>query len=393
MKTQFKLSLLLSALLLIAACTHDPAITDESPTASSEIKQWKPSDGLKKFIPQEYLANIRAEDLSYIERELRGEPSLEPRHQEIHIAAGTTNKLAAAIAAAQYGDVIVLDPGDHFETGTVVIDRPVAIVGYGANLIFSNTPLPTTSNNFLAGLHFKNGSDISTVRGVTFKGKDAIPGLAVFVDQVDQIKILDNTFENWHSSIFVYNGDYNTIWRNKVHCNRSWLQGLAPDAYGIVFSDGRQNLVIQNEIDGGLFGIWTGGAQGTDFHNKTTECLYGQILCKVPAGGFASGGTVVATKGTTSHWLANYNTSNNNFAAGYLVIDGAHHNLLEHNIASGNAAYDIELTGDTHRFGFLTPKSAHNKVYAYSTLKVKDCGDQNKVYGGIRVDTALDPCN
>ena len=63
--------------------------------------------------------------------------------------------------------------------------------------------------------------------------------------------------------------------------------------------------------------------------------------------------------------------------------------------AARNAAYDIELTTDSYRFGFLTPKSFKNTVIAgsYPNIKIKDCGENNSITGGIKVNTTTDPCN
>ena len=70
-------------------------------------------------------------------------------------------------------------------------------------------------------------------------------------------------------------------------------------------------------------------------------------------------------------------------------------NLLQANSASNNALYDIELTGDSYRFGFLTPRSHDNTVKAapFGNLKIKNCGDNNVVMGGQLVDNTADPCN
>ena len=76
----------------------------------------------------------------------------------------------------------------------------------------------------------------------------------------------------------------------------------------------------------------------------------------------------------------------------YLVIDGANNNLLENNDGGNNAAYDYELTGDTYRFGFLTPFAYDNTLYAKPGQTVKNCGVNNTVIGGVLVDTAVDVC-
>ena len=76
------------------------------------------------------------------------------------------------------------------------------------------------------------------------------------------------------------------------------------------------------------------------------------------------------------------------------MIDGANNNTLENNNASNNGTYDFDLTGDTYRFGYLTPKSFNNKVNAgqFQSVTIKNCGDNNTIVGGQLVDNNQDPC-
>ena len=55
----------------------------------------------------------------------------------------------------------------------------------------------------------------------------------------------------------------------------------------------------------------------------------------------------------------------------------------------------MELTTDSYRFGFLTPMSYDNTVNAgsFQNIRIKDCGRNNKITGGIKVNTTTDPCN
>ena len=53
--------------------------------------------------------------------------------------------------------------------------------------------------------------------------------------------------------------------------------------------------------------------------------------------------------------LAQGNETFGNFAAGILAIDGAHDSRIVDNNSHDNGAYDVELSGDSFRFGFLTP--------------------------------------
>ncbi len=83
-------------------------------------------------------------------------------------------------------------------------------------------------------------------------------------------------------------------------------------------------------------------------------------------------------------------------AWGYLAFDGANNNVLMNNSASLNSSYDIELGGESERFGFVTPTSSDNiaiQGLKYKGLKVKVCGVNNKAQGHINlVDTDADPC-
>ena len=96
-----------------------------------------------------------------------------------------------------------------------------------------------------------------------------------------------------------------------------------------------------------------------------------------------------------TQWQVHNNLASNSFDTGYLVIDGANRNHMSNNAASGNARYDIELAGDTNRFGFFAPTSRHNQVAAGSHhgLVIKDCGQRNRLKGfDAVVDTTTDPC-
>ena len=77
------------------------------------------------------------------------------------------------------------------------------------------------------------------------------------------------------------------------------------------------------------------------------------------------------------------------------MIDGANNNVLITNEGSGNVLYNIELAGDSNRFGFFTPSSFKNLFVAGSQkgLVVKNCGSNNVIIGKVNlVDHNADPC-
>ncbi|MBK7373985.1 MAG: hypothetical protein IPJ09_21710 [Saprospiraceae bacterium] len=390
--------LLLSTGMIYTSCTRDQVISADQPISEAEAIQWKPADGIARFIPQEYKDNILAEDLAFAERLLLNpkEEDLAARGQEIHIAAGSSNSLASAIASAGHGDVIVLDPGDHFETGTVYIDKTISLMGYGANYISSGVVFGPNFNSTSA-IHVTKNGCISTIRGITFKSTEAHPGTCIFLENTKSVKVLYNKMENWNISIMMATSDFCSIIGNKVFADASWTTGDIQESDGIVISDGKHNQVVSNEVAGAVLGIFTGGSQGMDFSNYTHDCFMGQILCRVPAGGYTMGGYTIDgydsdTKTSTARWLAVFNKSENNYFCGYSVVDGSHDNLLQHNTTANNAAYDFFLLGDSNFFGFPTPRAFNNTIEASSSQTIKDCAENSKIRGGMLIDTSLDPC-
>jgi hypothetical protein len=68
-------------------------------------------------------------------------------------------------------------------------------------------------------------------------------------------------------------------------------------------------------------------------------------------------------------------------------------NILINNRAKKSGLYDIELAGESQRFGFTTPTSFNNKVFQGRDQLIKVCGVDNQAFGGNQVNTTLDPCN
>ena len=104
---------------------------------------------------------------------------------------------------------------------------------------------------------------------------------------------------------------------------------------------------------------------------------------RIAAAEFPSTGTkILNNKSTDNSW-------------GILVIDGANNALIVNNELARNDSYDIELASESNRFGFITPTSFDNVVNAgsFQNIRIKDCRRNNKITGGIKVNTTTDPCN
>lgn len=181
---------------------------------------------------------------------------------------------------------------------------------------------------------------------------------------------------------------------NTIISTGVWQTGELGEAHGIININGDFVMIYNNDVSNALFGIWACDRGGYCINNYTHENFLGIILCKVPENALPlPSGVITGAKLSAYGWLTQNNISTGNFFYGILVIDGANNNFVLGNKLSNNGAYDIELTTDTYRFGFLTPEAYNNWVVASSSDIVKDCGTNNKVYGGTKVDTEADPCN
>ncbi|MBK9018352.1 MAG: hypothetical protein IPM82_32290 [Saprospiraceae bacterium] len=316
--------------------------------------------------------------------------------QSITIPANSVDALAAAIANICTGGTIWLAPGLHTENAGVVIGKRVNIKGQeGAVLKIQATSLVDFSVAIDVALHFKYATN-SKLENIDIQPTTAIGGTAILLENSGGTTVNKCHFNDFQWSILVEKSGGVKITNNVVVVSTAWQTGAIPQADGIIIINGHGALIKGNEVSGGLFGIWPCDQEGKLQDNFTHHNYIGVILCKVPANSYVlpSGESVGATFPCT-HWTVTNNNSEDNFTAGYIVIDGANHNKLINNNASGNGTYDIELVGDSYRFGFLTPFSHDNVVHAgsFQNITIKDCGQNNTVYGGVEVDTSVDPCN
>ncbi|MDH3244789.1 MAG: right-handed parallel beta-helix repeat-containing protein, partial [Saprospiraceae bacterium] len=375
-------------LLLLLACSKDQFIQFESG------EQIDLSEGITHLIPGDIKALHDDKDLLLIDNLAKDDPSTFTsfaRSKTITIAAGSSNALQDAIDNSDAGDRIILESGDHTQDGTVLVNKSISIVGEtGSRLIFSNVlPIQDFADANTPGLHVRNAPN-TFIRGIEFSSTDAAGGTAILIENSENVMMIKNHFLQWQYGIGIEGGDRAKIFHNSISSPTLWQTGELIDAVGIVVVNGDQIALVGNDINGAVFGIFTGGNGGINVANKTTACNFGQILCRVP-GFVLPDGTATAAAISTSRWFVGYNESSQNLATGYLVIDGANGNALTGNRAANNPQYDIELAGESNRFGFTTPPSFNNSVDAFQGQKVQDCGNGNRVVGGALV-LSSDPC-
>ena len=309
------------------------------------------------------------------------------------VPAGSEDALAAAIAAVPEGGTVILAGGDHTESGMVTVNKTVKIIGQrGARLISATQPIPP-------GIPIQSALYVADAPGTTITGLEMVPagevgGTAVLIFNSPGTRVYRNTISEYQFGVLVEASDDVYLAGNQISISLAWTVGAFGEAHGIVIINGEDAAIFNNDIQHAVFGIWACDKYGTAVGNRMHDNLIGLILCKVPEAALPlPNGTFVGAEFSATGWTVTNNQAKNNFDTGYLVIDGANNNYMGiSNTASGNAHYDIELTADTYRFGFLTPAAFENEVFARPNMTVKDCGNDNEVHGGILVDTNLDPC-
>jgi len=219
-------------------------------------------------------------------------------------------------------------------------------------------------------------------------------GAAVLIEGSPAVTVAANTISDYQFGVLVQGGDNALIAGNVINVDPGWATGAVPEAHGIVVINGTGAKVTGNQVSSALFGIWACDRNGKATGNTGTGSFIGLVLCKVPEGNFLISGSTSGSTLPATNWDVRDNLMHGN-EWGYLAIDGANNNRLSNNLAHSNAAYDMELTGDTYRFGFLAPMAYENTVATggEKDMVVKDCGRDNKITGSATlVDTTIDPC-
>jgi hypothetical protein len=302
----------------------------------------------------------------------------------VSVPAGSHNALASAISSAGNGGVVLLKSGSHTESGTVTVDLQVTILGEkGAELISSaGAPDPVA---ILPALWVR--ADRVSIQGLSITAP-AAGNTAVLIQGADDVLVFNNSMTKSQYGVLVERGNRARLWSNTMVGDGTGM--------GIIVINGSSASVLKNDTSNSVFGIWPCGSNGTLAFNKAHGNFVGIIFCKVPAEStLLPDGTLTGSDVSSNCWFATENTTVDNLTTGFLSIDGANHNLMVNNASSGNGTYDIELAGDSMRFGFFTP-SSHDETFIagrYATVEIKNCGAHNTVIGGALVDNTLEPCD
>ena len=354
--------------------------------------------------------NLQTDESQYFEpseaylkslEDMKNQPELGVRSgcDWISIPAGSTDALQRAIDGARSGSIIYLSRGEHTETKMITIKKTINIIGASGAVLKVKSALPQLDevNNIFPvkpALYFFNASH-SSVQGLDIQPIQGDGSTAIVLENSNETVVIGCKISKFAYGVIVEKSDKTAIMRNTIVASGAWQTGALAESEGIIIVNGKSAYISDNEVSNALFGIWPCDEFGLCQRNYTHHSFLGIILCNVPAGSYylPSGKAVGAKIPTRYCKVRNNNSTDNQF--GYLVIDGANNNLIVNNNAARNALYDMELTADTYRFGFLTPKSYNNTVIAgsYPNIRIKDCGENNHVTGGIKINTTTDPCN
>ncbi len=376
-----KYSLLFLLFIFIAACQKEVVKPTEATVNESQFLSLETEVDLEKFeafLENNEIANSRGNQFG----------------KKIILEGETHNALQKAINDAGRFGLVVLK-GTHHEETTVKIEHPVYILGQnGAKIISAVKVQEETTDGILRAAIHVNGVRRVTIWGVDFQTKTDVGGIAVLIEDSPRTVLSKNKMTNYQIGVAVEQGDDAIIWKNEIATTTKGLTGEVFEVYGILVVNGDRVRILKNKITNAFFGMCMCDKGGVSMHNETYGNFIGQLLCNyVPDVFFLESGAT-GSEEAANKWILRDNYSHDNFDAGYLVIDDANNNILIDNQGGNNATYDIELATDSYRFGFLTPKSFENKVNAgkYPNVTIKDCGENNVVRGGVRINIELDPC-
>ena len=386
----------LFAIAFILGCAKDAPLVvgpDDQPDLS-DLKTPQDAIAFLKAMDQEIISPQEIEIYAQLLNHKETISKSRANGETVEVPADSQDALADAISEAGEGGTVILKAGNHMESGTMLISHKVTIEGEDGAVLISQS-LPGTEYPVVVdpAIHILNASG-TVIKNLDIRPAGDVGGTAILIQSSTHVTVTHNTISQFQNGVLIKGGNRARITFNNIAASGLWATGEIPESMGVIVSIGDFATVNGNTVSNALAGIWSCARYGVNSGNTTDQNFIGQLICKVPdlnhqfPDGSTNGSEFPGTK-----WLFIFNTANTNGWFGYLVIDGANRNALLANKGSGNATYDMELTADTERFGFLTPKSENNLVYAFAEMIVKDCGEGNKVVGGTLVDNEAEPCN
>ena len=370
--------ILLLLALFLAACTQEP-LTDsltETDTLGAAIDA------------QEMIAQAEAE-IEAARAEIKADQAAVVKGPAVYVPSGSTDELAAALAAAGPNGRVVLESGPHYETQTVVIDQRVRLEGEPGAVLYSSAAVAVDPTNIpisiLPAVHVK-GADQTRLTGLDIRYMDGQGNSGILVEDSDQVRIENSTIQDFTFGILLFGADHARVVGNT-------LEGinLGNGDHGIFVIKGEYAHVFDNDVSRFDSGIFTSDYKGLASGNLVHGNVVGILVCTAPANYLSPDGNTLQAPVSSNQWLIFGNEGRNNVLSGYTLIDGAFENRMLQNEGSGNGLLDIALFPAFQGETMFFPVARDNTVIstAFPDVTIMDCGDDNTIIGGVNVDCFL----
>ncbi len=364
------LYLLLPLALALSGCTEDlitPGIGEGSLTESTTA------------LEQQVMAEVAVAQADIAAEIAANEAVFNRRGHVTVIPAGSENALAAAIAAAPSNGIIRLEAGDHFQSGTLTISKPINIIGNrGARLLVSGVgPFPTVAPQIVAGIRVYK-TEFVRIRNLELVPVGGEGGTAVLVQEAPYTYLSGLVAEDWQIGVVAEKSARLFVNRSVFTGSSQWQTNPAFPVFGVVVVNGPRATLHGNTITNTVFGVWACDKLSKLSYNNFSGNVNGIELCKVPVS-FPLDGELIGSEFPATRWLVYHNDSKANFNNGIEVIDGANTCYLVNNTATGNGALDYEFAGETGRYGFTAPTSSRNFARLAPDSRWADCGEGNRI--------------
>ena len=385
MKNNLTLSMMIAFLTMLGSTSCKKDLV-ESPTKSqavvTPVNELQVRQEIQKALQE--IQKVQNVDLN-IQTRMAG--------KFIVVPAGSNNALAQALTEAGEDGIVYLRSGLHTETAGIVIRSKVILIGEnGAILKIKSVASVMNLTNGVTqinpAIHVLNAPQ-TNIQNIEIQPLDSNGSTAILYENSPLSATMFCTFKSFMFSVLVEKSNQMTIMGNKITASTLWQANPGP-VVGILISNGKSAWISNNEVQSGFVGIFMSDQYGSTVQNNVHNNYWGIVLCHIAPNSLRMpDGHLTGAELSANNWKVSGNQANDNINIGYLVIDGSNNNILEGNAATGNGAYDIELAGQSSRLGFPMPPSFNNRVTAGTGQKVKNCGNNNIIIGGL---LSSDPC-
>lgn len=342
---------------------------------------------LKNQIPAE-MQSMMDERISQLEHDYKTPPVYEEINSRsvVNVPAGSVNQLQAAINSAGPNGKVVVQSGDHWESGTVTISQMVRLFGEpGAKIYFnvsgpgSNFPF-TVTNVLDPAIHVKDCNQV-WIKGLNIYPQSGNGSTGIFLEKARLARIESNLISGFQFGIWASDRS------NMTRLYDNTLVGSSPQGvWGIVAESAPSIQIKGNHVSKYATCIFGSDVDGTMSDNTTVGGFSGPLLCTVQGNIMLPSGKMLQNAVPCRDWLLIKNKAYES-TWNYVVIDGANNNFLFQNQSyNPSSGQDIYLLGDSYLVGSFTPTSFKNFVVNTAGIVTVDCGLNNTVLGGTKLN-------